>query len=229
MLSLKKELAEARRIGERDVEKAKQYGVTAFGKDMLEVVDVLKLAVRSFDRHLTATTTPTSAAASTEAAAAVAEAMETQQQQEQREPADPNVPPPSATHKESEKVLGALRAGVSMSLKVLEKHLKSHGIEPIPVRAGDPFDPHLHDAVTRVTPTEAIPADAVAEVLADGYTIRDRVLRAAQVTVAVPEQTAAEEEKPAQREASGGAGAATTTAEQQQESSNSSDSTEATK
>lgn len=38
----------ARRIGREDTEKARNFGVTSFGKDMLDVVDVLERAVESF-------------------------------------------------------------------------------------------------------------------------------------------------------------------------------------
>ena len=38
----------ARRIGREDTEKARSFGVTSFGKDMIEVVDVLERAVESF-------------------------------------------------------------------------------------------------------------------------------------------------------------------------------------
>eukprot|EP00658_Telonema_sp_P-2_P041686 TRINITY_DN2984_c0_g1_i12.p2 TRINITY_DN2984_c0_g1~~TRINITY_DN2984_c0_g1_i12.p2 ORF type:complete len:146 (-),score=70.72 TRINITY_DN2984_c0_g1_i12:178-615(-) len=38
----------ARRIGREDTEKARSFGVSSFGKDMVEVVDVLERAVESF-------------------------------------------------------------------------------------------------------------------------------------------------------------------------------------
>lgn len=38
----------ARRIGREDTEKARSFGVSSFGKDMVEVVDILERAVESF-------------------------------------------------------------------------------------------------------------------------------------------------------------------------------------
>ena len=55
---------------------------------------------------------------------------------------------------------------------------------PINPAAGTKFDPHQHQAIS-VVPSE-LEANAVVTVLQKGYSIADRVLRPALVTVAAP-------------------------------------------
>lgn len=50
---------------------------------------------------------------------------------------------------------------------------------------GRPFDPELHDALTRA-PSEDAPPNTVVQVVQPGYLINDRVLRPAKVIVAAP-------------------------------------------
>lgn len=59
--------------------------------------------------------------------------------------------------------------------------LTKFGLEPLPA-AGQPFDPHHHEAVTQL-PSPHVPADTVLEELRRGYRFGDRLLRAAQVVV----------------------------------------------
>jgi molecular chaperone GrpE len=59
--------------------------------------------------------------------------------------------------------------------------LKKHGLEPIDA-VGQPFDPHLHEAITYL-PSEEHPADHVIQQTRRGYMLGDRLLRAAQVVV----------------------------------------------
>ncbi|KPA83066.1 putative mitochondrial co-chaperone GrpE [Leptomonas pyrrhocoris] len=130
----------ARRIGREDVEKAKLYGITSFGKDMLEVADTLEKAIEAF-----------------------------------------------ATFTEEElkgnKMLSSIHTGVKLSSKVLLKHMSKHGIEKMGVTVGTKFDPNLHDALVSTPPTDQAPSDHVSNVLKDGYMLKSRVLRAAQVGV----------------------------------------------
>lgn len=63
-------------------------------------------------------------------------------------------------------------------LKVLERY-KVTRFDPL----GEPFNPHLHDAMTRVEMAN-VPADTVVQVIHAGYMIDERVLRPAAVIVA---------------------------------------------
>ncbi|BCW20827.1 nucleotide exchange factor GrpE [Pseudarthrobacter enclensis] len=66
----------------------------------------------------------------------------------------------------------------------LENALKTYGLERI-ADTGVEFDPTIHEALIQ-QPGEDIEVDTVSQVLRSGYKSGDRVLRAAQVIVAVP-------------------------------------------
>lgn len=73
--------------------------------------------------------------------------------------------------------------GVAATEKELLKALASVGIEAFGA-VGDKFDPNCHEAMLQVPASEANPAGTVAALLKGGFRLKDRVLRAAQVTVA---------------------------------------------
>ncbi|KQQ29202.1 nucleotide exchange factor GrpE [Frondihabitans sp. VKM Ac-2883] len=50
---------------------------------------------------------------------------------------------------------------------------------------GDVFDPKIHEAIVQL-PTADVTVNTVADVIEPGYTLGDRVLRAAKVAVSVP-------------------------------------------
>ncbi len=77
---------------------------------------------------------------------------------------------------------GPLVQGVAMVLTQLRDVLKRNGITPIEA-LGKSFDPNLHQAVVQ-QPTADKPPMTVLQVLEQGYTIHDRVLRPASVAVA---------------------------------------------
>jgi molecular chaperone GrpE len=72
--------------------------------------------------------------------------------------------------------------GVQATLQQLLGALERHQVKPIAPEAGAKFDPHLHQAISAV-PAEQEP-NTVVTVLQTGYTIAERVLRPALVTVA---------------------------------------------
>lgn len=131
----------ARRIGREDVDKAKLYGITSFGKDMLEVADTLEKGVEAFSKI----------------------------------PED---------ELKNNKNLNSILIGVKLSIKVLQKNLGKHGIEKMVLSKGDRFDPNLHEALARLPASPDTPNDTIAEILKQGYKIKERILRAAQVAVA---------------------------------------------
>jgi molecular chaperone GrpE len=76
---------------------------------------------------------------------------------------------------------GPLVQGVHMVLGQLKSLLRNHNVQPIEAE-GKPFDPNLHEAVLQV-PVADKPVNTVINVLEQGYTLHDRVLRPAKVTV----------------------------------------------
>jgi molecular chaperone GrpE len=76
----------------------------------------------------------------------------------------------------------AYAEGVRLTYRQLMGTLASIGLEP--VRAvGEPFDPHVHEAMRRVE-TDAVPEGTVLEELRKGYILSGTLLRPAQVAVA---------------------------------------------
>jgi len=79
---------------------------------------------------------------------------------------------------------GPLAQGVGLVRTMFLDVLRRHGIAPVKA-LGQKFDPNLHHALaTRVAP--GVPANTVVEVVKEGYRIRERLLRPAEVIVAVP-------------------------------------------
>ena len=76
----------------------------------------------------------------------------------------------------------ALLEGVRATQRLLLATLNRFGVRKIDA-LGTPFDPALHEAIIEVE-DESRPPRSVVSVLEDGYTIHDRLLRAARVAVA---------------------------------------------
>jgi molecular chaperone GrpE len=74
-----------------------------------------------------------------------------------------------------------LLEGVRSTERMLMQALERFGVSKIDA-LGKPFDPSLHEAVTEINDPER-PPGTVAQVLEDGYTIHDRLLRPARVAV----------------------------------------------
>ena len=68
----------------------------------------------------------------------------------------------------------------------LENTLKTYGLTRID-EVGVDFDPNIHEALIQQQSAD-VQSDTVTQVLRVGYKANDRVLRAAQVIVSVPEQ-----------------------------------------
>lgn len=83
---------------------------------------------------------------------------------------------------ENDPALKTLLDGVAMTEREFLNVLSRHGIKPIEA-SGGAFNPHLHQAVMEQQNPE-VAAGAVLQVLQEGYTIEDRVLRPAMVVVA---------------------------------------------
>lgn len=66
----------------------------------------------------------------------------------------------------------------------VERITGKHGLETFGTK-GDPFDPHIHDALMQVS-AEGVDGPTCVEILQPGYRIGDRVLRPARVAVSEP-------------------------------------------
>jgi molecular chaperone GrpE len=75
----------------------------------------------------------------------------------------------------------ALVKGVNLVLRVFQQKLERYEVRPFEV-AGHPFDPKVHEAVSRVDSAE-VPAGSVAVELQKGYRVGERLLRPALVSV----------------------------------------------
>ena len=77
---------------------------------------------------------------------------------------------------------GDFRSGVELIYKQLQDALAKIGVRAIPAK-GEPFDPHVHEAIEMVETSDA-PDHEVLEELQRGYKFKDRLLRPAMVKVA---------------------------------------------
>jgi molecular chaperone GrpE len=77
-----------------------------------------------------------------------------------------------------------IREGAQATLRQLVAALERNKVVAINPSAGTKFDPHQHQAISMVPAEQE--ANTVVSVLQKGYSIADRVLRPALVTVAAP-------------------------------------------
>ena len=75
----------------------------------------------------------------------------------------------------------AVLKGVDLVLRLLKQKLERYEVRPFEA-AGQPFDPRVHEAISRVE-HEQIPAGSVAAELQKGYRVGERLLRPAMVSV----------------------------------------------
>ena len=86
----------------------------------------------------------------------------------------------------------ALLEGIELTLRELLSVLSRHGVEKITPEKGKPFDPGRHQAMFEI-PSPDVDSGCVIEVMLDGFTLHDRLLRPAQVGVS---SGAAQDENP---------------------------------
>ena len=84
-----------------------------------------------------------------------------------------------------------LRTGVEMILRQMGDFVRRSGAEPVEA-IDQPFDPAVHEAVSRVEDSE-VEVPMVIDEMQRGYTVHDRLLRPAIVRVAVPIEKASDE------------------------------------
>lgn len=76
-----------------------------------------------------------------------------------------------------------LVAGLEMVVRQFEESLGKLGVEVIPA-VGQPFDPHMHEALAQRPDSEHSPMTIVEEI-EKGYRLHDRVIRPSKVIVAI--------------------------------------------
>jgi molecular chaperone GrpE len=72
--------------------------------------------------------------------------------------------------------------GIELIYRKLLTILENEGVKPMKL-LGEPFDPNLHEAIS-MEPSESVPSGHISDVLKNGYTLGDKVLRPALVRVA---------------------------------------------
>jgi molecular chaperone GrpE len=84
-------------------------------------------------------------------------------------------------------------SGVELTLKQLQAALEKSSIREIDPKPGERFDPHRHQAMAAVEapPGEMRDPNTIVAVMQKGYSLHDRVLRPALVTVAKAVEKAA--------------------------------------
>lgn len=139
----------------REKEQTRDFAITRFASDLLDTVDVLALALKSVPQSVL---TPP-------------ESSET-------------LLPPSTSEsiKTHSTYLNELYTGVDMTHRLLLQTLFKYHVKPFDP-TGDKFDPNQHEALYQVPTPEKEPGTII-DCQKIGYTIKDRILRAAQVGVA---------------------------------------------
>lgn len=97
---------------------------------------------------------------------------------------------------EEDPALKALIEGVSLTEREFLNVLERHGVKRLDP-AGEPFNPHQHQAMTEVENREVAPGTVV-QVYQPGYMLEDRVLRPAMVVVAKGGAKPGKDEKPSE-------------------------------
>lgn len=91
----------------------------------------------------------------------------------------------------------ALKEGVELTLKSIIQSLEKFGLKQFYPSIGEPFQPHLHEALSTEEHPE-IPDGSITKIYQKGYKLHDRIIRPALVCVCVGKKEA--EEKSSQKE-----------------------------
>ncbi|HWA91588.1 MAG TPA: nucleotide exchange factor GrpE [Rhizomicrobium sp.] len=94
---------------------------------------------------------------------------------------------PAALREAADPQIKAVLDGVEATERQLLSALERHGVKPIDTADGR-FDPNFHQAIAEV-PGGGKPAGSIVDVVQAGYTIGERLLRPAMVTVAKRDET----------------------------------------
>lgn len=145
----------------REKEQTRDFAITKFASDLLETVDVLAIALKSVPPA--ALPNPTTDIT------------------ENSSSSNSSSSPPPPLSKSHQEYLNDLYTGVEMTHRLLLQTLFKYHVKPFDP-LGDKFDPNRHEALYQA-PIPGKEPGTVLDVQKTGYTIKDRVLRAAQVGV----------------------------------------------
>lgn len=157
----------------REKEQTRDFAITRFASDLLETVDVLAMALKSVPPS--ALSPPSSSASSS--ASSSSSSSSSSPSTSSTTPTDPSTPP----EKSAQAYLAELYTGVEMTHRLLLQTLFKYHVKPFDP-TGEVFDPNRHEALYQA-PVPGKEPGTVLECQKTGYTIKDRVLRAAQVGV----------------------------------------------
>lgn len=90
----------------------------------------------------------------------------------------------------------AVVKGVNLVLRLFQQKLERYEVRPFEA-TGQPFDPRVHEAISRVESAE-VPSGSVAIELQKGYRVGDRLLRPALVSVSTGPKSTAKPTKPSE-------------------------------
>ena len=79
-------------------------------------------------------------------------------------------------------IAAGLIEGIEITRREILSVFEKHGIKPVSPEVGDKFDPQLHQAMFEA-PVPDVPAGGIIQVMVEGFTIGDRLMRPAQVGV----------------------------------------------
>ncbi|WP_410507132.1 nucleotide exchange factor GrpE [Methanosarcina hadiensis] len=79
--------------------------------------------------------------------------------------------------------MGSIVSGIEQLSKQFFSILEKYGLERVKCEKAGEFDPHRHEAIQHVETTE-VPDNTIVDVYKQGYTLNDRVVRPALVSVA---------------------------------------------
>jgi len=149
----------------REKEQQRDFAITRFASDLLETVDVLSLALKSVPPSVLQPSSSTADSSS---------------ESESNSDSTSTSTPPS--QKSALAYLIDLHEGVDMTHRLLQQTLFKYHVKPFDP-TGDIFDPNRHEALYQA-PVPGKEPGTVIDCQKTGYTIKDRILRAAQVGVA---------------------------------------------
>ncbi|EJD06053.1 GrpE nucleotide exchange factor [Fomitiporia mediterranea MF3/22] len=161
----------------REKEQTKDFAITRFAGDLLETVDVLSLALKSVPESalkLPADDLPAAASQSASASSSSDSSSSSSTSTSPNSQAEPT--------KTASEYLRELHHGVEMTHRLLLQTLFKYNVKPFDP-TGDAFDPNRHEALYQA-PIPGKKPGTVIDCQKQGFTIKDRTLRAAQVGVA---------------------------------------------
>jgi len=100
------------------------------------------------------------------------------------------------THSENKQ---ALKEGVEITLKTILQTLEKFGLKQFVPSLGEPFQPHLHEALSTEEHPE-IPNGGIIKVYQKGYKLHDRIIRPALVCVCMSKKEKTEIEEKEEEE-----------------------------